>query len=140
VSELKQGTTVICDRYAYSGVSFSASKGLSYDWCISPDVGLPAPDLVLFLDISPEVAKVRGGYGEERYEKEEMQTRVRTIFKRLGQDTTAMRGQWVEVDAGKDIDSVRASIWKEVLAIVESKTGEVKNMWADRVKPEQMAG
>lgn len=77
---LNEGTTIICDRYAFSGVAFSASKGLPFEWCRTPDIGLPAPDLSLFLDISPEKAKERGGYGEERYEKEEMQRRVRQIF------------------------------------------------------------
>ena len=41
------------DRYAFSGVAFSAAKGtLSMDWCKGPDRGLPKPDLVLFLDVS----------------------------------------------------------------------------------------
>ncbi|KAJ3503781.1 hypothetical protein NLJ89_g8282 [Agrocybe chaxingu] len=72
---LTAGTTVVCDRYAFSGISFSASKVnadgtpiLPFEWCRSPDVGLPAPDLVLFFDITPEKAKERGGYGEERLE------------------------------------------------------------------------
>ena len=77
--------TVIADRYAFSGIAFSASKveasgeapKLPFEWCRVPDIGLPAPDLVLFLDIAPEQARLRGGFGEERYEKEEMQARVR---------------------------------------------------------------
>jgi hypothetical protein len=74
----------VCDRYAFSGVAFSAAKGtLSIDWCKAPDRGLPKPDLVLFLDVSAEVAKTRGGYGEERYEKEEFQARVRKAFETL---------------------------------------------------------
>ncbi|CAN6881920.1 unnamed protein product, partial [Brassica oleracea] len=35
---------------------------------IAPEVGLLAPDSVLYLDISPERAAERGGYGDERYE------------------------------------------------------------------------
>ena len=42
---------------------------MSLDWCKSPDHGLPEPDLVLFIDLSPEAAAARAGYGEERYEK-----------------------------------------------------------------------
>ena len=68
-------------RYAYSGVAFSAAKpGLSLNWCKQPDVGLPRstlhkyllvipchrPDLVVFMDVTEEVAKQRGGFGEER--------------------------------------------------------------------------
>jgi dTMP kinase len=96
---LRNGTTVVCDRYVYSGVAFSASKIktplsipsnlsiekngdgtvevnttttsvsgdqdeplLDMEWCKAPDRGLPAPDCVLFLDVSPDVAEQRGGY------------------------------------------------------------------------------
>ena len=40
------------------------------------DRGLPAPDAVLFLDLTVEAAAQRGGYGNERYEKQEMQREV----------------------------------------------------------------
>jgi dTMP kinase len=56
------GRTVICDRYAYSGVAFSSAKGLDMEWCKAPDRGLPAPDCVLFLDVSQDEAERRGGY------------------------------------------------------------------------------
>jgi dTMP kinase len=87
VQHLQNGTTVVCDRYVYSGVAFSASKIkavsslssevdtntnmnstteeiplLDLEWCKAPDRGLPAPDCVLFLDVSPDVAEQRGGY------------------------------------------------------------------------------
>ena len=98
VEHLRNGTTVVCDRYVYSGVAFSASKIkaspsipitvpsdemngetaetkamatnddkqyeplLDMEWCKAPDRGLPAPDCVLFLDVSPNVAEQRGGY------------------------------------------------------------------------------
>lgn len=32
-SKLKAGTTIIVDRYSYSGVAFSSAKGLDIDWC-----------------------------------------------------------------------------------------------------------
>ena len=35
---------------------------LSLDWCQAPDRGLPAPDCVIFLQLSPEEAEQRGGY------------------------------------------------------------------------------
>lgn len=61
---LEEGTTVVCDRYAYSGVAFSSAKpSLSdeLDWCQACDVGLPAPDAVIFLDLSQDQAEQRGG-------------------------------------------------------------------------------
>lgn len=53
------------------------------DWCKGPDAGLPKPDLVLLLSISSEAMKSRGGFGEERYEKEEIQRKVMEIFRNL---------------------------------------------------------
>ncbi len=32
----------------------------------APDVGLPKPDLVIYLEMAVELAAGRGGYGEER--------------------------------------------------------------------------
>jgi dTMP kinase len=71
---------------------------LPYEWCRAPDIGLPSPDLVLFLDISPLKAKERGGYGEERYEKEEMQKRVREVFGRIGAEMGSSAGGGGEMD------------------------------------------
>ncbi|KAJ3684343.1 hypothetical protein LUZ61_013507 [Rhynchospora tenuis] len=74
--KLKRGTTLIVDRYSYSGVAFSAAKGLDLQWCKAPEEGLIAPDLVLYLDIPPEKAAERGGYGTDRYEKLEFRKKV----------------------------------------------------------------
>ncbi|KEH16227.1 thymidylate kinase [Medicago truncatula] len=82
-TKLKSGTTLIVDRYSYSGVAFSSAKGLDIDWCKSPENGLLAPDLVAYLDISPDKAAERGGYGDERYEKLEFQQKVAEHYKVL---------------------------------------------------------
>ena len=82
-SLLASGTTVLCDRYYHSGIVYSAAKqnpSLSLAWARAPEVGLPRPDLVLFLDLDEIQAKARGGWGGEVYEKGEMQRRVRELF------------------------------------------------------------
>ena len=126
-AQLAAGTTVLCDRYAFSGVAFSAAKGLSLAWCRAPDVGLPAPDLTLFLDLAPEAAATRGGYGEERYEKEALQARVRTLFQSLGGET---RG-WVTIDAGQDREAVAREVWKHVEPLVQGIEGPISRLWVD---------
>ena len=75
---LAAGTSVICDRYAYSGAAFTAAKhvpGLDLAWCKAPDRGLPAADALVFLSVSADVAAARGGYGAERYERADFQVR-----------------------------------------------------------------
>ncbi|KAG8912359.1 Thymidylate kinase, partial [Tulasnella sp. 408] len=134
LSDLQNGITIVCDRYVYSGVAFSASKGLSFDWCVAPDVGLPSPDVVLFLDISPEAAKLRGGYGEERYEKEEMQRRVRENFKRLGEEQkTTKEESWVEIDASKGLASVMEDVWKPIERVMGQPVEGIQKLWMHRL-------
>ncbi|KAI4596726.1 Thymidylate kinase [Pestalotiopsis sp. 9143b] len=80
---LASGQTIICDRYYHSGIVYSAAKqnpSLPLSWAKAPEVGLPRPDLVLFLDLEESVARERGGWGGEVYEKGEMQRRVRELF------------------------------------------------------------
>ncbi len=81
--KLNEGISLVVDRYAYSGVAYSSAKGLSLDWCKLPDVGLPAADLVIFLDVPIEQGQSREGFGEERYEKAEFQRLVRKRFDQL---------------------------------------------------------
>ncbi len=102
--ELFNGTTIIMDRYAYSGVAFSSAKGLDLEWCKAPDVGLLRPDVTLFLDIDPREAESRGGYGEERYEKTDFQLQVRERFHALKDES------WVIVDAREDANQVHDAI------------------------------
>ena len=139
---LASGTTVLADRYAFSGIAFSASKvaaGLTYEWCRSPEIGLPAPDLTVFLDIDPEKARERGGYGEERYEKEEMQKRVRDVFDRIGKEMgsrageSEIGGQWVKVDAGHEKDIVQGVIWGLVEPLMNGVENPVVRLWEEHL-------
>jgi dTMP kinase len=204
VEHLRNGTTVVCDRYVYSGVAFSASKIktpsltssltneknndetvemkaavtnddtpdeplLDIEWCKAPDRGLPAPDCVLFLDVSPDVAEQRGGYvyeysffylrlclnnsgwnvclhlsklyalsinflhryGGERYEKRDIQQRVRKQFNVL-RDEERENVPWSMIDADQSIDDVSAKIWDVVNPIVQSSMYKpISKIWQE---------
>ena len=132
-STLAAGTTIICDRYAYSGLAFSVAKktGLSYEWCLHPDIGLPAPDIAFFLDVAPEVARTRGGFGEERYEKEELQAAVRQVFRQIGSD---VQERWEVVDANRTQGEVEDELWAKVEPLANGLQGELKTMWASHAR------
>ncbi|WCJ42918.1 Thymidylate kinase [Euphorbia peplus] len=101
---LKNGTTLIVDRYSYSGVAFTSAKGLDFEWCKAPEIGLLAPDVVVYLDIPPEKASERGGYGEERYERLEFQ-------KKVGQCYQALRdSSWKVIDACQSMEDVQKQL------------------------------
>ena len=76
------------------------------EWAWQPEIGLPRPDLCLFLSISPEEAAKRGGFGAERYENETMQTRVRELFRTIFEKQNGVS----IIDAGKSIDEVASEI------------------------------
>ncbi|KAH9215815.1 thymidylate kinase [Leptodontidium sp. 2 PMI_412] len=120
-STLLSGYTIVCDRYYYSGMVYSAAKNnpsLSLSWAQTPEAGLPKPDVVVFLDLKAEEAEKRGGYGEEKYEKREMQLRVRELFLSLLEvdgDESEMR----VVDAGETVEVVEQRIWAEVETVVK---------------------
>ncbi|RII21787.1 hypothetical protein CUC08_Gglean000955 [Alternaria sp. MG1] len=90
---------------------------MSLEWCRKPEVGLPRPDLCLFLDISAEDAAKRGGYGTEKYEKKEMQDRVRGLFETMMQKKEGE--DFVRIDAGEGMKDVAAKIRQEVDRCIE---------------------
>ncbi|NWS81686.1 KTHY kinase, partial [Toxostoma redivivum] len=119
--KLHQGITVVVDRYAFSGVAFtSAKENFCLDWCKQPDVGLPKPDLILFLQLSPEEAAERGNFGHERYETSTFQEKVLQSFNCLMEDKTL---NWKTVDASKSIEDLH----REIKSIVEKTMQEVQN-------------
>ncbi|CAE6426193.1 unnamed protein product [Rhizoctonia solani] len=133
-SLIESGTTIVCDRYAYSGLAFSAAKqkpNLSYEWCLSPDIGLPAPDAAFFLEVAPEVAKQRGGYGQERYENEEMQRVVRQTFQQIGKD---VQERWEVVDANRTREEVEEDLWNRIGPLIKDQlAGDLGTMWSNRI-------
>ncbi|KAL7523983.1 hypothetical protein ACHAXR_000392, partial [Thalassiosira sp. AJA248-18] len=160
---------------------------LTLDWCMSPDIGLPAPDAVIFLDLDQDEAEKRGGYfrsrqlrgehllwedsgaanvddcftshypsnigfipslltifslvfmfgsyGGERYEKRDLQMRVRRRFAELQSiDEKHGRVPWHVVDASQSIDEVKenlASIVADTLERVQGESAPLCRMWGE---------
>lgn len=123
LAALSSGQNVVMDRYAFSGVAFSAAKpGLDVAWCAAPDAGLPMPDVLLFMDLPPEKAAARGGFGEERYEKPAFQAAVRAAFEELRASLAARVGSawWCTLDAAGSIEEVAARVEGAVAAPLAS--------------------
>ncbi|THW83632.1 thymidylate kinase [Aureobasidium pullulans] len=121
-ADINAGITVIIDRYYYSGCVYSAAKNnpsLSLSWSRHPEEGLPRPDLCLFLDISAEDAAKRGGWGEERYEKKELQDRVRQLFADMR--ATDDGSDFVTINAGQSLEQVASAIRQHAESCIEAK-------------------
>ncbi|XP_063896718.1 thymidylate kinase [Helicoverpa armigera] len=112
IKKLEAGTTIIVDRYCYSGVAFSAAKGLDFNWCKSPDVGLPKPDKVFFLTMPVDSIKERNGFGNERYEVLNFQKKVSETYQKLKEDN------WEVLDANRSIESIQEDLLQQSLNII----------------------
>ena len=117
---IEEGITVVIDRYYYSGIVYSAAKDkadLSLKWARDPEIGLPRPDVCLFLDIAPEAAAKRGGFGREKYETSAMQKRVRELFYELMRTSDGLDIRMV--DAGRSVEEVENDVMGRVRDVME---------------------
>jgi len=122
------------DRYAYSGVAFSAAKNIpnmDLAWCKHPDTGLPLPDIIYFMDIPLEKAALRGGFGGERYENPVFQKIVREQFRELEIECNNVDPHiWTLIDAGDTIENIAEGLLiksKEVIDRTSTKT--IRKLW-----------
>jgi len=122
---LNSGTTIVVDRYAYSGVAFTSAKGIDLNWCKDPDRQLPAPDIVIYLQLSIEEAKKRGQYGEERYEDPSFQEKVKSIYENNLKDDS-----WVVLDANQSVEELEVIIEKIALEAIKNNTDKpIRILW-----------
>jgi dTMP kinase len=106
---LKEGTNVIVDRYSFSGITYTLSKGVSKQFACPPELGLIRPDAVLYFDVDPAVTAKRGGFGDEVLERADFQQKVRENMKMFENQS-----YWKKNNANETIDEVH----KNVCAVV----------------------
>ena len=111
---LAKGTSIVCDRYSFSGIAYTRAKPASpsLEWCIATEVGLPAPDVVIFLKTND--AEKRNDFGKERYETKELQDSVALIFEQLH----GRGADWLTLDAGKEKETVSKEIFNAAVTTV----------------------
>ncbi|KAG6649796.1 hypothetical protein CIPAW_07G235500 [Carya illinoinensis] len=114
-TKLKSGTTLIVDRYSFFWGGF-----------LAPEDGLLAPDLVLYLDIQPEKAAERAGYGGERYEQLEFQRKVARCYEVLRD------ASWKIIDACQPMEDIEKQLQEIVLDCVTicQKGKPLSNLWS----------
>ena len=95
---------------------------MDLEWCKSCDKGLPAPDVIIYLDIPVEEASKRGNFGEERYEKVDFQIKVREQFLKLKEGDAALV-PWHFLDARQSIEALQT----QIAAIAEETVKNVQN-------------
>ena len=122
---LESGCHVLLDRYAYSGVAYTASKGLSLQYCMNPDRGLPRPDVVFFMEMDIQDISERAGFGEEIYEKESFQKKVQEVYCELEE-----KDYWVRVSGKGSREEIHCRVVEESGRVETSRA--VERLWEER--------
>lgn len=109
---LQSGTFVILDRYIYSGIAYSYAKNGDLEWLYAPEIGLPKPDLTIYVNISVDEILKRLGWGDERFETVEFQKKVQKGFEVL---FSKPDDDIISLDInGLSIEDISSKIWSKV--------------------------
>jgi dTMP kinase len=107
---LASDCTVIVNRYSPSNLAYGAARGLPLSWLKALENGLPIPDIVIVLDIAPQISFKRKATRRDLHEADRQYlTRVRSTYIRL-----ARQQGWKVVNAQQDPKSVHAELWSRV--------------------------
>jgi dTMP kinase len=104
---------LILNRYIHSNIAYGVASGLDRSWLESLDRGLPEPNLVILLDISPSTSLKRKMSGRDVNEQDlAYLERVRSVYLDLAKECG-----WRVVDAERSVKRVH----EEIYALVEDE-------------------
>ncbi len=116
---LKKGYIIVMDRYYYSTIAYQGARGIDIDKIKKMNEKIaPKPDLVIILDVKPEIGirriKERGDK-PNKFEDLEYLEKVRKIFLELKDDNIVI------VDANKNIELVKNEVLKAIKKFLKFK-------------------
>lgn len=110
---IEEGKNVIVDRYSFSGIVFATVNGVSKEKCISDEINIYKPDIVIYLytDNLSELSD-RNDYGNEIFENIEFQEKVHKEFIKY------INKNWIIINvSGLSIEKVTDEIIKKLKKI-----------------------
>ncbi|MBE7410841.1 MAG: dTMP kinase [Leptospiraceae bacterium] len=119
---LEKNINVILDRYYYSTAAYQSSKDYPAKKVLERNLEkkFPIPDLVLFLDISPEESlkriekRLNLGEKKERFETIQQLTIIRQSYKEV------LPPSVVIIDATKSLEEVENLCLEKILSLLQS--------------------
>lgn len=123
--KLAEGQVVISERYLYSSIAYQGASGVSIKWLTEINRFAPVPDIVLYLDVQPEVglerissiSSLRSSMREKEYfEKQDFLGRVRELYLDL-----ASEYNFAVISADGTIDEVQTAMRRRVSRVLVKK-------------------
>ena len=112
---LKDGRIIIADRYTPSGLAYGYANNLPLDWMICIEKGLPQPNIVILIDISPKISLKRMTLNKDRYEQDiNFLNKVRSCYHLL-----AKKFDWYIIDGERTVGEVADSVQQIILKYLQ---------------------
>jgi dTMP kinase len=110
IPALNVGKNVICDRFFYSTIAYeSAIFGINKEWIKSIHRDVRKPDVVIFIDIDPEISlKRERAAPNDRLEKVDLLKKVRETYKKMVEEERffVVNGDRAKEDVFRDVQLV----------------------------------
>lgn len=115
--KIRNGKILILNRYRGSNLAYGVAHGLPIEWLVVLEQGLPEPDLVLVLDISPKLSFERKKRDRDVHERRRAYLlEVRRVYLML-----AKRCRWTVIDGEQNRERVHAAIWEKVSPLLRKR-------------------
>jgi len=120
----KRGKLVICDRYTLSSLVYQGIE-CGIELPRSLNEAFPAPELLLFFDIDPDIARQRMAERPslEIFEHIEFQKKVRQQYHALFDEYRKAGVRLEIIDASQSVEKVAEDVWKEIAKMPIIKSG-----------------
>lgn len=114
-STIEKGTIIIMNRYYQSNLVYGISHGLNLNWLLNLDRGLPREDVVIVLEVSPDISYRRVPKDRDTFEMDQkLLTEVNKNYRKL-----AKRFNWKLVNGEKISEEVHNEIMDIVIKILK---------------------
>ncbi|MHC1567633.1 MAG: dTMP kinase [Candidatus Syntropharchaeia archaeon] len=121
IPALKRGNLVISERYVYSSIAYQSVQGMDPEWiCTINRFAIP-PDIVILLDIDPEIAISRITSKKEYFERKKVLQAVREKYLKIAEFSLKSsnydflsKTKIVIVDGSMDEDEIFKKIMEEI--------------------------
>jgi len=114
MSKIEGGEVVIVNRYTPSNLAYGVAHRLPRDWLLALEAGLPKPDSVVVLDVSPRISESRKRRGRDVHESD--LTYLNKVRRAYG--SLAKRYGWSVVDGQGEVETVRKLVWARVTPVL----------------------
>jgi dTMP kinase len=112
---LMEGKVVVSDRCVYSSLAYQGAAGLDLEWIEEINRFALPPDLVLYIDVPPEVVVKRIRRKKSVMERLETQRRVKEVYMKFVDN-----GKLTPIDGDRKKTEVEKNILKVILDFLEN--------------------